>query len=201
MFKLATFTSFGLFCLVALLWILQTCVVHQSDRSHLEEKIRNREIAASATSSYLPSNQIRHDVRKDIWFTQDDKSRLHYRIESARSLLTLIPIQNHFEVVETLQGIRCLMQDKLYAEGESPLQQVRLLQAQEGLYRYTTQEFTASGVDLSLFRIAGHDLPSVEIQDKFAFLKGIAKDASFTFSGKTPQFQAGEFKATLLREE
>ena len=201
MFKAATVTSFSLFALTAFAWTLQTCVVRHSDRDRLQEKIRNREIAASATSSYLPSNQVRQKVRKDIWFTQDDESRLHYSIESARSLLTLIPIHNHFEVVETLQGIRCLMQDKLYTEQESPLQQVRLLQADEGLYRYTTQEFTASGVDLSLFRMPGHDLPKEELQDKFAFLKGIAKDASFTFSGKTPQFQAGEFKATLLREE
>ena len=201
MFKLATLSSFGLFSLVVALFAIQICIVRPSDRDMLQEKIRKREIATSTSSSYLPSNQMRQNVRKDIWFTQDDESRLHYRIESARSLLTLIPIHNHFEVVETLHGIRCWMQDKLYMDREAPEQQVRQLSAETGLYRYTTQEFTASGVALSLFRIPGHTLPKEELQDNFAFLKGIAKDASFTFGGKTPQFQAGEFKATILREQ
>jgi hypothetical protein len=69
-------------------------------------------------------------------------------------------------------------------------------EAGEGTYQYTTQEFLAKSVALSLFRLPGHALPiSLDINN--AFLKGIAQDVSFSVSGKIPQFQAKRFQATL----
>lgn len=180
--------------------LFQMVAMRTSDLDRYRSLMQDRALASSRAPS--PTNQHRKQVRKDIWFTQDPFSRLHYQISSEASLLTLTPIQNKFEIVEELQGIRCWMQDKLYVESatDEPMQQSRFIEAEEGQYRYTTQEFTASGVTLSLFRIPGHEIPSEELEEEDAFLKGIAHDISFLFSGKTPQFQAENFQATMVKE-
>lgn len=181
-------------------FLFEMCWMHQKDLGHYEEMVKQRKIASSHSNA--PTNQHRKGVRKEIWFSQDDSSRLHYQIASEGSLLTLTPIKNKFEVVEELKGIKCWIQDKLYEDdrGDSPMQQSRFIEAQEGQYRYTTQEFTATGVALSLFRLPGHELPTGNVDASKAFLRGVARDISLFFSGKTPQFQAGHFQATVVKE-
>lgn len=176
-------------------------VVRQGDIDLYKTLIHERTLASSHPSS--SSNQERKQVRKDIWFSQDEHSRLHYHIASESSLLTLTPVKNSFEVVETLHGIKCWMQDKLFAteDTEEPMQQSRYIEAEEGLHHYSTQEFTARGVTLSLYRLPGHLLPNESIDKEKAFLHGKAHDVSFFFSGKTPQFQARQFQAMMVKEE
>lgn len=158
---------------------------------------------ASSNVTYSSTNQLRKGVRKDIWFAQDDESRLQYHIESVASVLTLLPVKNKFEVIETLQNIKCWTQDKLYYNGENlqPMQQARYLEANEGIYHYGSQQFNAQGVTLSIFHLPGHNLSTQFLDSKKAFLSGLAKSISFTISGKTPQFQAEQFKASLLKED
>lgn len=182
------------------IWIYQFAVIHPNDVELYREMVQQKEIASSKCPT--PTNQHRKQVRKDIWFSQDDCSRLHYQIASEGSLLTLTPIKNKFEVVETLQGIRCWMQDKLLCDetGEDLTQQTRLIEAKDGVYRHTTQEFKANGVTISLFRLPGHHLPKDPADENDAYLSGVAHDISFLFSGKTPQFQARQFEATMVKE-
>ncbi|MBS0629809.1 MAG: hypothetical protein JSS30_06255 [Verrucomicrobia bacterium] len=176
------------------IWIYQIAALRASDVNHLNEMIQERNIASAEVPSQ--TNQHRKQVRKDIWFSQSDGSRLHYQIASTGSLLSLTPIGNKFDIVESLQGVKCWMQDKLSSEG----QQARLIEAETGLYRYTTQEFTANSVLLSLFKLPGHVLPLEPLESDEPFLSGIAKDISVIFSGKTPQFQAENFEATVVKE-
>lgn len=179
-------------------WIYQIAIVRSSDISRFNNMIRERDIVSSEAPSQ--TNQHRKQVRKDIWFAHSDGSRLHYQIASAGSLLSLTPVGNKFDVVESLQGVKCWMQDKLSREGQGPMQQARLIEAETGLYRYTTQEFTANSVLLSLFKLPGHELPLEPLESDEPFLSGIAKDISVIFSGKTPQFQAENFEATVVKE-
>lgn len=183
------------------IWIYQLAFVRARDVELYKEMVQLKEIASS--NPPCPTNQHRQQVRKDIWFSQDDCSRLHYQIASEGSTLTLTPVKNKFEVVETLQGIKCWMQDKLIRDdmGENLSQQTRLIEAKDGVYRHTTQEFIANGVTLSLYRLPGHQLPKGPVSDEDAFLRGVAHDISFLFSGKTPQFQAGQFEATMVKEQ
>ena len=201
MFKREMWIVSGLLLPVLLFWIYQTTIVRSSDLALYQKWVEKRDIAAS-TSNPTETNQKRKRVRKDIWFSQDDHSRLHYQITSESSHLTLTPIKNSFEIVEFLQGVKCWMQDKLFISDakNEPLQQARLIEAENGLYRYSTQEFTANGVVLSLFRLPGHALPTIPINKNAAFLRGIAKDVSFLFSGKTPQFQARNFESMVEKE-
>ena len=80
------------------------------------------------------------------------------------------------------------------------MQQVRFLAAEEGLYRYLTQDFLAQTVGLSLYRLSGHELPKDAVKTK-PFLQGIAEGVSFGVSGKNPQFKATQFKAELNAHE
>ncbi|HEY5259527.1 MAG TPA: hypothetical protein VIJ46_02685, partial [Rhabdochlamydiaceae bacterium] len=66
--------------------------------------------------------------------------------------------------------------------------------------QHLSQEFLAHSVGLSLYRLPGHSLPLKTIHST-AFLKGIAKDVSFSISGKTPKFQATDFKASLNQKD
>jgi hypothetical protein len=89
-------------------------------------------------------------VRKDIWFSQEDGSRLHTRIES-QSLFTLHPKGNRLEVVEELQKNPLL--DKTAStllQERAPMQQMRYLEADTGTYLYSTQQFIAQSVAISL---------------------------------------------------
>ncbi len=200
MFKKAMILSSALLLPLLGFWAYKMTVPHSGDNDRYAKMVERLEIAS--THSDQPTNQERKQVRKDIWFSQDDSSRLHYQIASESSQLTLTPIQNRFEIVETLDGIKCWMQDKLMKDGaeEDPMQQVRLIEAKNGVYRHSTQEFLANGVELSLFRLPGHQLPKEPVSEQESLLTGIAKDISFHFGGKTPQFQASQFQAMRVKE-
>jgi len=142
------------------------------------------------------ATQTRIGVRKDIFFSQEGSRRLHYRIESSSSVLTMVPEKNKIEILENLSDIQCWMQEKLYEVGNSSMQQLRHLQAAKGTYNLSKQEFVASNVMLSLFRLPGHDLKT-SIPLSKAFLTGKAEDILFTVSGKTPKFEAHQFNASF----
>jgi len=201
MFQRATIFCLFLLGIFTVLWGYFLFRVRSEDIALIKQKIAEQEIASS-TTIFSTTQQQRKGVVKEIWFSQEDNSRLHYRIFSESSLLTIKPEGRSFDLIEKLEKIKCWMQDKLYEPnpGVGPMQQIRFLAAEEGLYRYTAQEFLAQTVALSLYRLGGHELPK-EIASSKPFLKGIAEDVSFAVSGKSPQFKAKHFKAELRELE
>jgi hypothetical protein len=178
---------------------VKLCVVCRHDIDEYKQRADEYRRLAAETLSRSAS-QTRHNVRKDIWFTQEDATRLQYRVESESSILTLAPRQGKFEIVENLKNIKCWMQEKLICDPAHPSQQVRFLQATDGIYRLSQQQFLANSVALSLFRLPGHTLATPTNTHR-AFLRGTADDVSFSISGKTPQFEAHHFTASLRQEE
>lgn len=201
MFKRATAFTLISFAAMALIWVFQICFVTDNDLAAYRKRIEETQKDGTSESLTSTTNQTRQGVRKDIWFAGEDHSRLQYRIESESSLLSFLTTGEKVEVVENLENIKCWMQDRLYVEPDAgALQQIRFLQAAQGIYRYSTQEFLAQTVTLSLFRLPGHTLITTS-DPKYAFLKGIAKDVSFSVSGKNPHFQAQHFSATFKQKE
>ncbi len=178
---IAVFASFKFF------WL------RPSDEARYQKMVRKKALASTLQASYSPTQQQRLKVRKEIWLAQEDRTRLHYRIESRESLLTLTPVKNKFEVIELLKGMNCWMQEKLSAEG----QQTRYFVAEEGLYRYHTAQLIAREATLSLFRLPGCDLPLQPLDPESSYLRGVAQNISLTFGGKIPEFKANSFKAIL----
>jgi hypothetical protein len=197
MFRQAMIFCSFLLTMITFAWGYFLFYVRSDDIALIKQKISEQELVTSK-SVFATTQQQRKGVVKEIWFSQEDNSRLHYRISSESSLLTIKPEGRGFDLIEKLEKIKCWMQDKLYEPnaGVGPMQQMRFLAAQEGLYRYSSQEFLAQTVALSLFRLGGHELPKEVLTSK-PFLKGIAEDVSFAVSGKNPQFKAKHFKAEL----
>ena len=195
MFRKAVFAyTFVIVGLIAS-WLFLTLHVSQNDKHRFRElQKRGREIAAA--SSEKSTKQNRAGVRKDLWITQEDGKRLHDRIDSASSTLTLTPVDDHMDIIEHLNQIHCSMQDKITELEGKPYQQVRSFDADTGIYQYSTNRFTAQTVSLALFRLPGTDLP-VSLSKTTPYLKGVAKDVSFAVAGKASQFQAKHFKASF----
>ncbi|MES2344339.1 MAG: hypothetical protein V4494_00145 [Chlamydiota bacterium] len=193
MFSKITWRFSLVFTLIALLWISQVCFLRSGDLEIIKTLKKEKELATSQ-GAFSTTTQKREGVRKEIWFSQEDNVRLHYRIESQGSLLTFIPKENKVDIVENLDKLKFWMQDKLYT---SPvMQEMRFLEADHGTYRMTAQEFFADTVSVSLFRIPGSDLPE-KIDPRAAFLRGVSQNIFFSISGNSPQFEAENFKAHL----
>lgn len=195
MFKKARFFSFLCLTVLSIFWVSKTVVLRKSDlKAYRNLQIKAKEVAT--TRSQSSTQQTRQGVRKDLWVSQEEGKRLQYRIDSESSVLNLIPNAEKFDIVENLRGIQCWMQDKLYVANKKNMQQIRFFEAEEGVYRYSSQEFLAKTVSLSFFRLPGSTLPLTS-NPTAAFLKGVAEGVSFSISGKDPQFHAQRFKATL----
>lgn len=180
-------------------WLFLTLHVSNADRlryKKLQEKGR-----AIARASYPASTkQNRAGVRKDLWITQPDGTRLHDRIESSSSILTLTPIDDHLEIIETLNQIHCSMQERLMEQNGKPFQQIRYFEATSGIYQYSTSRFKAEAVSLALFRLPGNQLP-ISLVHSTPYLRGVAQDVSFAVAGKASQFQAKNFKASFASQK
>jgi hypothetical protein len=199
MFKRAILITSFLMAVLSIGWLYKLTYLSAADRVQFKALAKAGKAIAKASQNQQ-AHQNRSSVRKDLWLSQQDKSRLHYRIDSKSSVLTLLPIDDKVDIIENLQQIQCWMQDKLYAQGNVPMQQMRFFEADQGIYQYSTQRFAANSVALSLFRVPGTALPGA-VDPKTAFLRGIAQDVSFSVAGKTTQFQAQRFKATLLSQQ
>ena len=143
----------------------------------------------------LSGKQLRKQVRKDIWITHSNEERLHNRIESEGSTLCFEPKGDSVDVVENLTGVKCWIQEKIQDTGQNSFQQVRFFLAEEGVYSYRKQHFSASDVLLSLYRIPGTTL-SENLSAYRPFLKGKAEEVTFCLENGTPQFKASQFKAS-----
>ncbi len=161
-------------------------------------KLCSRQELASV-STLKSSDQKRKGVRKDAFLVQADGSRLHHRIDSASSTLFLVPNQGKFDIVEDLQNIHCMIQEKVVSVPTFS-QQMKFLRAEEGKWSYAKQEFAAKSVTLSLLKLPGKELPA-SVNEKEAFLKGLASGVSFSLSGEKPNFHAEEFKALLKSKD
>lgn len=199
MFKRAILFTSLFMAVLTFGWLFKLVYFSKANIAIYKSVLYSGRAIAKATKD-KKTHQNRSGVRKDLWLSQVDRTRLHYRIDSKSSVLTLLPIDDKVDIIENLQQIQCWMQDKLYTQGSAPMQQMRFFEADQGTYQYSSQKFTANSVALSLFRIPGIQLPTV-VDPRTAFLRGIAQDVSFSVAGKTTQFQAQRFKATLLSQQ
>ncbi|MBI3236188.1 MAG: hypothetical protein HYZ48_00525 [Chlamydiales bacterium] len=196
MLKNAALCTSFFFLALAILWIAFFAVARKEDYTAYETYRKMKE-DTSLKDLAQTAHQNRQGVVKEIYFAQEGSSRLQYRIESNASVLTLKPEGSKFNLIENLEKMRCWMQDKIETpSSDTPSQHIRYLEAEEGIYRYTTQQFQAKTVVLSLYHIQGKELPQ-NFHPYTPFLNGLAEDISFAISGKTPKFEAHNFKALL----
>lgn len=193
MFRLPTWLSSVGVLVIGILWVSYLCYfkeesLSEAKRTHLKEALAHSVIATAT--------QTRTQVYKDIWITEPNLQRLQNKIHSQRSVLILQPKEHSLEIVEKLYDIQCWNQEKRLGSPKEPMYQMRFLQAKEGQYKFQTQTFEATDANLALYKIPGFSLITSLALHK-AFLKGTAKEISFTIKEGVPCFQAHEFRASL----
>lgn len=197
MSKKIVLLSLGFVSAIFLLWCAVFCIPRSKDKQAYEVFVRNK---TNPDQNKAPVYQTRQGVTKDLWYSQDPKTRVHHSLESESSVLTLLHKENKIDALEILHNFNCWMQEKMYALEGSPFQEVRFFSANEGTYRYSTQKLLAQSVKLSLYRLPGKELP-ISKPKTSPFLHGLAEDVSFAMTDKTPKFQAENFKASLQEIE
>lgn len=193
MLKQATFLGCLLLITITLVWGWFFLRVRPIDKVRVLSIVERQ---LPSKTGCLSAYQKRLKVTKDIWLTQDDNSRLHNRIASQSSLLVLKPYEKKLKLIEELEQISCLMQERLYYNEGLPMQQVRLLEASSGEYHFSEKQLLSQEVSISTYRINTHILP----QKKFLTLpifSGNAENISLATSGKTPDFKAKGFIAHI----
>ncbi len=186
MFRFSTILSSLTIFILSLAWLTY---LGFKPSSFMEEK--KHDPRALLTTS----EQIRHQVSKDIWLAEPSGQRLHHCIESDRSLVTFKPRGESLEVLEHLYGVRCWIQEKNLSTKEIQ-QQIRFVLAEEGLYDYRNQSFQAQDVLLSLYKIPGTTF-SKSLESYAPFLRGNADSITFSLQNGAPKFVASHFKASL----
>lgn len=195
MLRRVTLTSTLVVALFALVWLFQFAVPRPSDYTLVQELLNEEKNPSHERRNV--AHQQRKGIRKEIWITSEDGNRLHDIIESNTSTLTLVPRKHKVDIVEHLGKTHVWMQDKLYTgENGSPMQQMRQFSADIGTYHFRTHAFTSNRSTLSFFRLPGHALTQ-NLDDEDAYLKGNAKDLSFSLDGKQMRFEADTFHARL----
>ncbi len=154
----------------------------------VNSKKENKETAPKS------ARQKRTGVQKDIFALQNDESRLHLCIHSAKSELFLSPEKSSFEMIEKLKEIQCYLKDEAAPGAFST--QLRYFTAQSGTYTFPSHEFLAGAIEIYFFQQPSSALFS-ELSVDDAYLKGFANRISFFLTDKTPHFKAHHFKASF----
>jgi len=143
------------------------------------------------------STQYRQKVRKDMHIS-DRGERLHTLIESVQSSLAVTHGAREAALVEKMDNLTCIMQEKLEAN-PAPLQMIRFFEADRGIYHYASNRFEAEDASLFRYKISGRRLPEnlLFFQPE---MQGNAKSVFLTL-GKEIHFTAREFQAELFDDK
>lgn len=190
---ISLFFAFLIICLV------NTFIIRDRDLKKYNNILkRNTKLTACQALKREPLLQKRKNVQKDIFFSQNDSSMLHYRIFSDSSTVCLTEKASGIELVETLQNLKCLAQDKVYFDPikKGFSQQLRFFTAKEGYYIYPSHKFVSDSINLSFFDLPGKTLPD-DISSFEPYLKGFAKEVSFHLTDNASKLTAHHFRASF----
>lgn len=193
----ALFLSLILLCLGALLFFH----VHtrSSDAAFYRKLVQeSRELKSKKALEDHPIEQEREGVRKDIYIVNGKEERLHMKIESRRSFLTIHQKKGKTDAIEELEEIFSALQEGI--DPESRTQQVRTFYALSGTYHFPSNRFVANAAHLAFYQIAGFFLP-IAFDSEKPFLTGSAEEVAFEATAKIPTFTAYRIRAKLLDRE
>ena len=188
--QLTLFASFFMIILTGL--ILYRVIAPYSPPKNIE-KILTQLVEPQKEELY-PMQQMREGVLKDLWVHDEKMGRLHHRIESPRSILTVYSIDKRIKLVEQIIEVKCYVQECVEKGEGHCIQQVRYIESDEGTCHYTDLHFEAPLVFFALFRLSGENLP-ISFDLKESFLQGVAKHVSLSFLSQKPYFHAEKLKA------
>jgi len=146
----------------------------------------NIQLLSQKTLEKEPIQQLRQGVQKDIWRMEGDQ-RLHLRLKSDQSHLSLIQKKKKIEVIELLKKTECLIQEKIDLAAQT--QNIKSLKTEEGVYSFPAHSFFSNTVEMAFYQIPGITLPLSLITEQ-PFLEGVAQEITLSATNKTPSFHA-----------
>lgn len=129
--------------------------------SHDYQELLFKSNAANTKEPASPykAKQLRTRVQRDFFFGVAE-DRLHGCLKSKASEIHVDHQDGLTEIIETMDEIVCLLQEKLFFEEGIPFQQILRIEADKGQYRYQTGQLKAEGIKIYRYRMPGHSLSS-----------------------------------------
>lgn len=167
-------------------------------------------------------NQEREHVQKDITFLKKG-DEMHFRLLADSAKLIFDHQGLKTEIAEHMKHVTCYMQEDFYyllpdgREAEKkedgtiglknsslkidlqdlkPMQIIRKMEAEEGIYYYKSDFFITKNVKIERFLIEGHEFLKETASEK-KIMSGIAETAEFCLQGKNLDFKAYKLKAVF----
>lgn len=134
------------------------------------------------------ARQERLETEKALLLSQGNERR-YAELHSNSSILLYTEGQGF---TEQMRGITLLYQEELFPEG----QQLLSLKAEEALYDEAAQKLEAEQVEITRYRLPGHQMPNSISQEPF--FKGKADRVSVTLTDEGPVLNADGLKAEIF---
>lgn len=193
-----------------------------------QEQAAYKEICAECSPTHKSRDieLFRKGVHKFVWHQsshqQKDGPKIHSgqsplpyscQIQARESRLKLSPQGNNYSMIEQMEEITCIWQEKLYylyPDGQKicssdnpcqknpsrnliPMQEVRYLKAETGSYNYNTQKFIGENVQFWKYQLPGHTPPQ-HVTEGVAIIAGKAQNIELTLTDDKPHFNANHMK-------
>lgn len=218
MFRHLSFFVFLLFLAFFLLFSFFVFRVTKKDYLAYDKLVQS---TRPEEAKLFTARQERSMVDKEISFSEKN-SRLRFRLRSKESELVLKDDGQSTEMVENMDAVVCYLQEELYyltkdgveivfdddgilkdREGLSfdgsiddlePMQKLRYLEAQSGVYYYKENSFLASQVQMQRLVARGHELMD-SLEGLEVTMKGVAQSVQFSLKGRSLNFKAEYLRA------
>ncbi|MCB1117589.1 MAG: hypothetical protein KDK50_03285 [Chlamydiia bacterium] len=155
-------------------WVgFKTCHVTNSDRQAFQAMLTHYRRERNADHPLTQQNK--HGVIKEAYFS-DDSGRRHTKIAAQSATLRVVPIGNHYELIERMENINGYVEE---AEG------MRLFQSRDGTYYYNTHEFVSKSVAMQMVR------------DDAIVLNGLVKQLKLSFRDRQTRIEADQMQAHI----
>lgn len=141
--------------------------------------------------SLLSVKQERKDVHKELWQANGIERKV-IKIQSPHSTVKM----QDDRLVEELSHCDCWMQEKLYREEDTLMQEIRHIKAENAHFLFNEHAFKASNVSLTRYHAKGHVLPLNE-RAMTLVMKGKAGKADFKLKDEGFCFSLDRLKATF----
>lgn len=196
--KILFYIPIFFFPIILLFFFLNTFLVREKDIIKYHKIIsRKTKLTSCKKLKRPPINQEREKVQKDIFFMEDG-IRKHIKINSEKSNLSIIEKNNKTKLIENLENVTCLAQEKIYFSHPQncKMQKIRFFTAKNGIYIYPEHKFFTNSINLKFFDVPGIVLPE-SIKEFMPYLDGIAEEVSFSIHEKNKKLNAKHFKASF----
>lgn len=173
------------------------CFLKVDDEGYREVLGRANPSLPLETERSYRASQTRKGVRKDFWYMKGDV-RLEMTLKGEDSELAYEKEGERQEIVERLNGVRCMIQEELQdTEGGAPTQTIRYIEATTAKYHYKTETLFAEQAEMSLYTLPGHRLPE-SLEGQTPTMTGSAKTVEVSIVNKAMKFSADTFRGILF---